>query len=135
MGRRELREHLFRLLFLLEFHKQEEWLEQLEYYFELDFKEVPTEQEIVYLKERAKKVQELQKEIDTLLENISTGWKLERMGKVDITILRLAVYEMKYDDTIPIGVAINEAVELAKKFGEENSKSFVNGILAKAVES
>ena len=53
------------------------------------------------------------------------------MGKVDLTILRLAVYEILFDDTIPLGVAINEAVELAKKFGQDSSPSFVNGVLAK----
>ena len=53
------------------------------------------------------------------------------MGKVDLTLIRLAVYEMKYDDDIPTGVAINEAVELAKKFGQDNSPFFINGVLAK----
>ena len=53
------------------------------------------------------------------------------MGKVDLTLIRLAVYEIKYDDEIPTGVAINEAVELAKKFGQDNSPAFVNGVLAK----
>ena len=55
------------------------------------------------------------------------------MGKAELTILRLAVYEMKYDEDIPVGVAINEAVELAKKFGSEEAPAFVNGILAKLV--
>ena len=55
------------------------------------------------------------------------------MGKVELTLLRLAVYEMKYDDDIPVGVAINEAVELAKTFGGDGSPAFINGILAKLV--
>ena len=59
------------------------------------------------------------------------GWQTKRMGKVDLTILRLAVYEIKYDEDIPTGVAINEAVELAKKFGQDSSPAFVNGVLAK----
>ena len=72
-------------------------------------------------------------EIDESINRVAKGWKTERMGKTDLTILRLAVYEMKYDDEIPVGVAINEAVELAKKFGSDDSPAFVNGILAKLV--
>lgn len=66
-----------------------------------------------------------------MLEKEAEGWKISRMGKVDLTILRLAVYEIKYDEDIPTSVAINEAVELAKKFGQEESSKFVNGVLAK----
>ena len=72
-------------------------------------------------------------EIDRLLEKSISGWKLNRIGKVDIAILRLAVYEMKYDEQIPEKVAINEAVELAKAFGGDASSSFVNGVLARLV--
>ena len=56
------------------------------------------------------------------------------MNKVDLTILRLAVYEMKWDDEVPEGVAINEAVELAKRFGGDSSSSFVNGVLGKVAK-
>ena len=74
---------------------------------------------------------EKETEIDADIDQIAEGWKTTRMGKVDLTILRLAVYEMKFDEEIPVGVAINEAVELAKKFGGDDSPAFVNGILAK----
>ena len=70
-------------------------------------------------------------EIDAMINQIAEGWKTERMGKVDLTILRLAVYEIKFDEDVPASVAINEAVELAKKFGQDGSASFINGILAK----
>ena len=73
-------------------------------------------------------------EIDRLLNTASKGWKTARMNKVDLTILRLAVYEMKWDDEVPEGVAINEAVELAKKFGGDSSSSFVNGVLGKVAK-
>ena len=66
-----------------------------------------------------------------MINKETKGWETGRMGKVDLTLIRLAVYEMKYDDDIPTGVAINEAVELAKKFGQDNSPSFINGVLAK----
>jgi len=70
-----------------------------------------------------------------ILEGISSGWKLNRMGKVDLTILRLAIYEIKFDDTIPTKVAINEAVEIAKLFGGDSSGAFVNGVLAKLAKA
>ena len=72
-------------------------------------------------------------EIDEKLEAAAKGWSLKRMGRVELAILRLAVYEMKYDDSIPEKVAINEAVELAKKFAGKDSPSFINGVLAKLV--
>mgnify|MGYP000962419075 CR=1 FL=1 len=69
--------------------------------------------------------------IDQMINEAAKGWKTSRMGKVDLTLIRLAVYEMKYEEDIPTGVAINEAVELAKRYGTDDSASFVNGILAK----
>ena len=73
------------------------------------------------------------KEIDKKIDEVAAGWKTKRMGKVELTILRLAVYEMLYDDTIPEKVSVNEAVELAKKFGGNESPAFVNGVLAKFI--
>ena len=72
-------------------------------------------------------------EIDAMINEKAKGWSTDRMGTVDLTIIRLAVYEMKHDETVPEGVAINEAVELAKKFGLDESAGFVNGVLAKFV--
>ena len=72
-------------------------------------------------------------EIDELLNANATGWKTARMNKVDLTILRLATYELKWDEDVPVGVAINEAVELAKKYSSEEGPSFVNGVLGKLV--
>ena len=74
-------------------------------------------------------------EIDFLINVKAKGGSTDRMGKVDVTIIRLAVYEMKFDEAVPVGVAINEAVELAKKFGQDESAGFVNGVLAKFVEA
>lgn len=74
-------------------------------------------------------------DIDALINENVTGWKTSRMAKVDLTILRLAVYEIKYDDTIPTKVSINEAVELAKKYGTEKSGSFVNGVLSRIIKA
>ena len=66
-----------------------------------------------------------------MIGETAEGWKVSRMGKVDLTILRLAVYEMKYDEDVPVKVAINEAVELSKKFSGDDSPAFINGILGK----
>ena len=140
MSRREVREHIFKMLFGIEFFEEKELEEQLGLYFEqaLD-DEIPnppsfiSEEDREVLKTRVREVAEKVPEIDESINRVATGWKTGRMGKADLSILRPAVYEMKYDDTIPVSVAINEAVELAKKFGSEESSSFVNGILAKLV--
>lgn len=129
MRRSELREHMFLMLFRNDFYEKEELKEQAVLYLE-SLKE-PTQKDLEYLNRRFDEVVGKLSEIDQQISDVSTGWKITRMGKVELTILRLAVYEMKYDDEIPTKVAINEAVELAKKFGEDNSSGFVNGILAK----
>lgn len=134
MSRREIREHIFKLLFLLEFYKGEELNEQAERYLDEVEEAVPTEEEASYIRERFHKIEEKIEELDQMLTGASTGWKLNRMSKVDLAIMRLAVYEMKMDDDIPVKVAINEAVELAKKFGGDDSPAFVNGVLAKLAD-
>ena len=78
-------------------------------------------------------IKENLEQIDGQINEAAKGWRTDRMGKVELTLLRLAVYEMKYDDDIPQGVAINEAVELAKIFGGDTSSAFINGVLAKLV--
>ena len=75
------------------------------------------------------------KAIDELINANAKGWKTTRMNKVDLSILRLAVYEMKWDDEVPVGVAINEAVELAKMFSSDEAPSFINGVLGKIARS
>lgn len=129
MSRREIREHLFRMLFRRDFHDETEMNEQIDLYF--DTLEQPKEEELEYLRERFHKMIEKVPDIDIVLAEASSGWKLNRLGKVDLTIMRLAIYEIKYDADIPTKVAINEAVEIAKIFGGDSSSSFVNGVLAK----
>lgn len=129
MRRREQREHIFKLLFMTEFNSPEEMPEQLSLYF--DSLEELKEQEQEYMLEKYRSVREHLDEIDGILNETSKGWKTKRMSRVDLNALRLAVYELKYDEEVPVGVAINEAVELAKRFGGETSGSFVNGILGK----
>lgn len=132
MGRRELREHIFKLLFMREFNPAEEMPEQLEMYFES--LEKLNHKDQIYMEEKYSRVEEKIEEIDQIINGNSRGWKTTRMSRVDLNILRLAVYEIKYDKDVPTGVAINEAVEIAKGFGGDDSAAFVNGILGKAAE-
>jgi N utilization substance protein B len=129
--RREIREHIFLMLFRRDFYATEEMNEQMEFY--MKGLETSSLEENAYLTNRFQTVENKLEEIDKILSEISKGWKLSRMGKVDLTILRLAVFEIRFDDDIPDKVAINEAVELAKKFGGDESPGFVNGILAKLI--
>lgn len=131
MTRREIREHIFLMLFRRDFYNTEDLLEQMEMYI-ADLKAHTTE-EYDYLSGRFHLVLDKLDEIDTILSDVASGWKLSRMGKVDLAILRLSVFEMRFDEDIPVKVAINEAVELAKKFGGDESPAFVNGVLAKLV--
>ncbi len=130
MTRREIREHVFIMLFQSEFHEQVELAEQNQFYSEL-YMQTATEEEKAYIEQRLEQVREHLGEIDPVLSEATSGWKLTRMGKVELTILRLAVFELKYDEEIPDKVAFNEAVELAKKFGGDASAGFINGVLAK----
>lgn len=129
--RRELREHIFELLFRIEFHDGEDMPEQIKMFFEDIEMIIIEEKDRAYIENKYNDVVLNLKEIDDSINTIAEGWKTNRMGKVDLTIIRLAVYEMKYDEDVPVNVAINEAVELAKKFGGDESPAFVNGILAK----
>ena len=129
MNRRELREHIFRLLFCLEFHTPQEVREQTEFY--ADGLLEPSKKDVDYIREKAEKIYGLKASLDEKIDAVATGWKTDRMGKADLILIRIALYEMTEDEDIPTGVAINEAVELAKRYGSKDSASFVNGILAK----
>ena len=121
------------MIFGYEFNSDAEMPEQMQLYFEqLDEEDgVPTESEVTYIREKALNVILKTEEIDEMLNTNTKGWKTSRMNKVDLSILRLAVYEMKWDDEIPAGVAIDQAVELAKKYSGDDGPSFINGVLAK----
>ena len=89
------------------------------------------ETDLSYIRNKCNDIFSKIEEIDSAINEAATGWKTSRMGKVDLSIIRLAVYEIKFEDDIPTKVSINEAVELAKAYGTDDSPSFVNGILAK----
>ncbi|MCI8511017.1 MAG: transcription antitermination factor NusB [Lachnospiraceae bacterium] len=147
MTRREAREHCFKMLFCQDFYPAEEKEAQLEQYFEAPIEDETGkdgvdrilhqvalgEEDKKQLKERAALVMARIPELDQRIDAVAKGWRTGRMGRVELTILRLALFEMKLDEKIPEKVAINEAVELAKKFGGDEAPAFVNGILAKLV--
>ena len=130
MNRTELREQIFQLLFRVEFNTPEEMSEQEELFTttsDHDFSKADAD----YIRDKYEKIAEKLPEIDAAINEKTEGWNTDRMAKVELTIIRLALYEIKYDESVPTGVAINEAVELAKKFGQDGSPAFVNGVLAK----
>lgn len=129
MTRRELRDHIFKMLFRIEFHEAQELEEQMQLYREEN--ENLSTKDFEYLTAKCRGVFECVAELDEKINRVSEGWKTSRMGKVDLAIIRLAVYEMQKEEDIPVAVSINEAVELAKKYGTDSSASFVNGVLAK----
>ncbi len=132
MTKREEREHLFRLLFFKDFYPDEELCEQKQFYVEKQQNTTP--EALSNVTEKFDKIVEKTEEIDKEISEKLTGWGKGRIGKTELTILRIAVYEINYDDSVPAKVAINEAVELAKIYGGEASPSFVNGVLAKVVK-
>ncbi len=133
MRRTELRDHIFKVVFGMEFNEESDNSAQMELY--LDQLEDAKEKDLDYIRSKAKKIGEKITEIDSLINGAAKGWKTARMNKVDLSILRLAVYEMRWDDDVPMGVAIDEAVELAKKYSSDEGPSFVNGVLAKLADS
>ena len=133
MNRRSLREQVFKLLFRVEFILKEEMEEQCRLFLEHEDVEI-SEKDAEHIIGKFTEIHDRLEEIDKMIDEKAKGWSTDRMGKVELTIIRLAVYEMKFDEAIPEGVAINEAVELAKNYGQDESSGFVNGVLAKFVE-
>ena len=131
MSRREIREQVFKLLFRAYFHEREEMPQQMQFFFE----ELGQEEnkDSIYIQEKCERILARIEELDAMVNQVAQGWKTTRMGKADLTLIRLAVHEMKFEEDVPEGVAINEAVELAKTYGSDDSPSFVNGVLAKLV--
>ena len=132
MRRSAIRELTFRLIYSLEIQKEENLEEQIELYLECN--EVEDEEAKEYIKYVIIGIKEHIVEIQGLIEkNLKADWKIDRISKIDLSLLKLAIYEIKYKK-IPYKVAINESLELAKKYGEETSKNFINGILASVVK-
>ncbi|MCD8150097.1 MAG: transcription antitermination factor NusB [Clostridiales bacterium] len=131
MSRREIREQIFKILFRAEFYEKDELEEQLS----LSLQEMgeAKEQDSAYIVAKVRDICGHLEEIDGQINASAEKWKTSRMAKAELAIIRLAVYEMKYEEEIPVSVAINEAVELAKVYGSDHGAGFVNGVLAKMV--
>ena len=132
MNRSTMREEAFKVIYSLEIQKETDKKEQIGLYIESNH--IESEEAKKYIEDAILGIEKNLEEIDNLIKiNLRENWKIERISKIDLSILRLAIYEIKYKE-IPYKVAINEAVELAKKYGEDTSKNFVNGILASIVK-
>ena len=132
MKRSAIRELTFRLIYSLEIQKTDDLEEQIELYLQCNDVEDDGAKE--YIKDVVLGINEHIEEIQELIEkNLKADWKIDRISKIDLSLLKLAIYEIKYKE-IPYKVAINESLELAKKYGEETSKNFINGILASVVK-
>lgn len=127
MGRRASREIAMKLLYQLEIQRDDRE-QQLKTVFE---ENTLNEKDQDYIKEVVEGVKANIESIDKLIEQHSKGWKINRISKVDLSVLRLSIYEICFRDDIPFSVSVNEAVELAKKYSGEDAGSFVNGILSK----
>ena len=132
MKRSAIRELTFRLIYSLEIQKVEDLEEQIELYIQCN--DIEDDDAKEYIKNAILGIKENNIEIQGLIEkNLKADWKIDRISKIDLSLLKLAIYEIKYKE-IPYKVAINESLELAKKYGEETSKNFINGILASVVK-
>lgn len=133
MKRQKSREKVMELLFSMELSKNtyEETIETFIEDYEMDLKTI----DVDYIKNVVKVVTDNLEDIDSRIVNALVNWKLDRVSKVNLTILRLAVGEMLFVDDVPGSVAINEAVELTKKYSDEKSTSFVNGVLDKVLKT
>lgn len=130
MNKSNLREEIFKLVYSLEVQKEDE-SSQINLYLE---NSELSDKEKGKIKEEVCKIIDLKEDIENQIsKNLKSGWSIERISKVNISILRIAIYEMIYGK-LPYKVVINEAVELAKKYGEEASASFINGVLASVVK-
>ena len=132
MNRSEVRAQAFQLIYSVEIQRDGNLKEQVELYLESN--NITNKNAVEYIKDAVfgidKNEEEILKEIEKYLKS---DWKIDRISKIDLSILKLAIYEIKYKE-LPFKVAINEAVELAKKYGEDTSRKFVNGVLANVVK-
>jgi N utilization substance protein B len=131
MKRSEIRELAFKLIYSLEIQKNENLEEQIELYVENN--NIEEKSAIEYIKDCIYGISKNEEEINKIIEgSLSSDWKIDRISKINLSLLKLAIYEIKYKD-IPYKVEINEVVELAKTYGEDTSSKFINGALAKVV--
>jgi len=137
MSRRTARKHAFFLIFQFEFHNEFDCERQTELYLannenipEEHDKPVISSDDLKFINTEINGTYGNLTKIDSVISENLSGWEIDRINKIDLAILRLAVYEMVFEEKIPLNVSINEAVELAKAYGTDDSYQFVNGVLA-----
>lgn len=131
MFRSQVREEIFKILFRVPFTERAQMEEQIE--FSLEELEGKSEENRNYINNKVHAVLEHMEEIDDIIDNCCEGWNIGRIGKAEITIMRIAVYEIILEEDVPDSVAINEAVELSKIYCDEDAKGFINAVLGKVV--
>ncbi len=133
MSRRTARKHIFKMIFQAEFYKEEEIDDAIELY--KDEIDDANEADMKFIKNEISGIMENKGAVDDTINRYAEGWEISRIAKVDLAVLRLAVYEILYADDIPNKVAANEAVELAKEFSSEKSPAFINGVLGRVISN
>lgn len=129
MSRRTARDFAFKLIFEIPFFGYEKAEERIDFHFGYD--ELPlTESDDKYIRAVVERCFADIDDIDAKISSALSNWKIERLSKVDLALLRLAATEILYIDDVPYKVAVNEAVELAKQYGDDSSPSFINGVLS-----
>ena len=141
MRRTALREHVFRILFRYDFYDKNGFEEQMALYFDEypdlsdypELKDAPVVSELdrAEIESRVNSIVAQLEDIDSKISTYCEGWTIDRIAKAELAIIRLAIYEIFYDEDVDKAVAINEAVELAKKYASDKSPAFVNGVLSK----
>ena len=129
MTRSKAREHIFRILYEMQFKQDENIEEVVDTYLENFPEETVNEQDRAFVLQEVQGVCSTKDSLDEEIAASVKGWSLSRLSKVDLAILRLAVYEIRCVPEIPASVSINEAVELAKKYSQSEARAFINGIL------
>ena len=133
MSRRDARRHAFSIVYQFPFISPlgDETLAEAKFYYYdgLEAGEKPEGDDAAYIERAVWGAYERRGQIDGVIEHFLVGWDIGRISKVDLAVLRLSIYEMLCEDDVPIGAAVNEAVELAKRFGSDESPAFVNGVL------
>ena len=138
LSRSALREHIFRIVFSSEFRNKDDTKDIIRLYTDNIYEDsgepvLLSDADSSYIRDKSEQIILMCPEADKLIAENSKGWSFARIGKAEMAILRLAIYEIIYDEDIPQNVAINEAVELAKKYGDEQAPGFINGILSSII--
>lgn len=129
MLRSQVREEIFKIVFRIPFNNMEEMTEQLD--FSMEELENKSDENQAYIRNKVTAIMDKMEEIDDAIASNCQGWNISRIGKAEIAIMRIAVYEILFEEEVPDKVAINEAVELSKIYCGEDAKGFVNAVLGK----